>query len=150
MKNTLMTVMMTSISEVLETMFFLPAEQQEDRVLSGSGLLENPDTLSAELSFSGDVSGRLIMVVPGGLLAEMTENFMGESTDRLSRALMEGTLTELLNMVCGNALRKLDAGHSFDLGIPAMLDISSVPSDLPAAVMDVSDTRIASILEIQD
>nr|WP_320014600.1 sigma 54-interacting transcriptional regulator [uncultured Desulfobacter sp.] len=56
--------------------------------------------------------------------------------------------TELLNMVCGNALRKLDSGYGFDLGRSAIVDGKTVPSELPAAIIDVADTRIAAVLDI--
>ncbi|MCA1785632.1 MAG: chemotaxis protein CheX, partial [Desulfobacteraceae bacterium] len=95
-------------------------------------------------------SGRLVMMVPGNLLSEMTENFMGESNDKLTRELKYGTLKELLNMVCGNALRKLDSGHGFDLGIPEIVDGETIPSELPAAVVDVADAKIAAVLDIQN
>jgi len=150
MKTQLMKAMMTSISEVVETMFFLPAEQEKEGTVLETGLLDQADAVSAALAFTGEISGRLVMMVPGNLLSEMTENFMGESTDRLSRALMEGTLTELLNMVCGNALRKLDSGHGFDLGIPEIVDGETIPSELPAAVVDVADAKIAAVLDIQN
>ena len=150
MKTQLMKAMMTSISEVVETMFFLPAEQEKETTVLESGLLDQADAASAALAFTGDISGRLLMIVPENLLSEMTENFMGESDDKLTRELKYGTLKELLNMVCGNALRKLDSGHGFDLGIPEIVDGETVPSQLPAAVINVADARIAAVLDIQN
>lgn len=152
MKRQLMKAMMTSISEVVETMFFLPAEQEKESTVLETGLLDQAeaDVASAALAFTGDISGRLVMMVPGNLLSEMTENFMGESDDKLTRELKYGTLKELLNMVCGNALRKLDSGHGFDLGIPEIVDGETVPSELPAVVIDVADARIAAVLDIQN
>jgi len=147
MKTQLMKAMITSISEVVETMFFLPAEQEKEGTVLETGLL---DAVSAALAFTGEISGRLVMMVPGNLLSEMTENFMGESDDKLTRELKYGTLKELLNMVCGNALRKLDSGHGFDLGIPEIVDGETIPSELPAAVVDVADAKIAAVLDIQN
>lgn len=120
----LMTAMTTSISEVLETMFFLLAEPGDPVQISQ---LDSSKTICAKLSFSGDVSGALILAVPDTLLSEMAENFLGEPSDQLTQDHLNGTLTETVNMVCGNALRKVQTDHPFDLGIPEIIEFSALP-----------------------
>lgn len=123
MKTAMKTAMMTSIFEVMETMFFLPAEPGESGCLSQ---LEDDTPATAKLSFSGEASGELILAVPGDLLREMAENFMGEPQESLSVEHLDGTLTEMVNMVCGNALRGIETSRPFDLGIPEQIEQSSI------------------------
>jgi CheY-specific phosphatase CheX len=119
MKKILMTAMMTSISEVMETMFFLPVEPGPESTLAQKGM--DTDTLAGCINFSGDASGSLVIVAPRTLVGEMAENFMGESIDALTEEHFSGTMTEMLNMVCGNALSKIESGRPFELGIPEIV-----------------------------
>lgn len=143
MKKTLMTVIMLSISEVMETMFFLPVEEGETKPLSALGSKDLIDFGCTALSFSGEkISGRLVMGVSKTLLTEMTENFMGELEDNLKPEHLTGTLKEMLNMVCGNALRKLDAKDLFELGIPEEFSIADLPDDLGITMIETSKAQM--------
>ena len=114
---TLMTAMTTSISEVMETMFYLPVEPGGQASLESCGILSQPCT-AGHLTFKGDVSGSLFIVFPDDVAAEMTQNFMGETSEDLKDEFISGTVTETVNMVCGNALKKMDSSIAYELGIP--------------------------------
>jgi len=62
--------MMTSISEVMDTMFFLPVEFNGETTLSGCGL-NKEKTIACRLAFNGDVSGARVILAPKNLAAEM-------------------------------------------------------------------------------
>ncbi|MBI9089527.1 MAG: chemotaxis protein CheX [Desulfobacterium sp.] len=108
--------MMTSISEVMETMFFLPLEEKEgsnvEEVL-GSGSLH-----ACTISFTGAFTGTMALVAQEPLLLAMTENFMGETRESLGQTDLEETLQEALNMIAGNCFSKVDPDSVVDLGVP--------------------------------
>ena len=141
-----MTALQTSISEVMETMFFLPVEFGRESTLAQSGM--DKKSMACRLDFTGDVSGHLILVVPETLVAEMSENFMGEPLENLTPEHLAGTVTEMLNMVCGNALRKTDAKTPFELGIPKMMDGSKIPEKQMFAIVQTVAAPMAILLTI--
>lgn len=125
MKKILMTAMTTSISEVMETMFFLPVEIGSKIFFEESGIEKN-QSIACQLTFSGDTSGKLITVAPSDLAAEMAENFMGEAKEQLTQEHLTGTLTEMLNMVCGNTLSQVKPKVPYKLGIPELISFSDL------------------------
>ncbi len=141
MKKILMTAMKTSISEVMETMFFLPVEFGLESTLDQCGM--DKKNMACELTFTGNASGHLILVAPESLVAEMAENFMGESLENLTKEHLSGTLTEMLNMVCGNALSKTDTKNPFELGIPKMIDGSKISREEVFTIVETIESKMA-------
>ncbi len=148
MKKMLMTAMEISISEVMETMFFLPVEFGEDTPLSQSSILKNSPILACQLKFSGDVAGSLSILAPKELVGEMAENFMGEARDLLTDEHLSGTLTEMLNMVCGNALSKTESEVPYELGIPQVIDGSKISEEEMVTIVETTESRMAILLKI--
>ncbi len=146
MKKILMKAMMTSISEVMETMFFLPIEFGEESTMGQSGI-EKP-ILASQLNFSGDVTGHLCIIAPKDLVGEMAENFMGESQDMLTEEHFSGTLTEMLNMVLGNALSKTEAKQPFELGIPEVIDGTKIQAEEIVHLIETSQSKMAIRLKL--
>ena len=141
MKKILMTAMKTSISEVLETMFYLPVEFKEE---STRGEMDKAETDKAcQLKFRGDCSGSVTLIVPLELLSEMTGNFTGEPGENCREEDLLGTLTEALNMVCGNALSKTDSKKPFELDIPRVIDAAGIPESLQFAIMETINSTLA-------
>lgn len=146
MKN-LMTAMMTSTSEVMETMFYLPVEFCDEPAPFSD--LDNFSPFEAcELKFSGDVSGRVILVIPKDLLSEMAENFMGESRDHLEDEHLSGTLTEALNMICGNALSGVNSKTPFELDIPGVIDAIKIPGTQSFNLVKTTQFRMAMTIRL--
>ena len=148
MKTSLMTAIKTSISEVMETMFFLPVEPGLE-TLFASLQMGADDSLACGLRFTGDVTGQMILVAPRTLVAEMAENFMGESSASLTDEHICGTLTEMLNMVCGNALGKMDSKVPFELSIPEIMDISKISPGQELAVVETIGSKMAVGLHLE-
>lgn len=146
MKKILMKAMMTSISEVMETMFFLPIEFGEKSLIGQSGI--DKPMLASQLNFSGDIVGSLCIIAPKDLVAEMAENFMGEPQDTLTEEHISGTLTEMLNMVCGNALSKTESKQPFELGIPEMIDETKISEKEIVSLIETSQSRMAIHLHV--
>lgn len=120
MKTTMMTQVTHSIFEVMETMFFMTLEKLKENPSpgrpKGSG-----EMITSAISFSGAFSGTIYLEIPLPLLETMTQNFMGQDIDSLSREYTEGTLKEALNMIAGNALTRVDATTYMGLGIPEIV-----------------------------
>lgn len=129
MMRDLKEAMMVSISEVLETMFYMPIELDGTTSLKESGILESGEMQVACLDFEGPVSGRLSLCIPKGLLQRMTADFMGEMD--VSAAEMEGTLKEVANMVAGNTFSNLDDAAEFRLGIPEQIPVTALAAMTP-------------------
>lgn len=107
-----------SISDVLETMFFLPIEFSE---WGGLGKLEPPENdlfLGCRLSFTGPFSGFLLFLVPSKLARSLTASFLGEEEGEVGDAEVTGTVKEILNMVTGKSFSILDDAAVFELGLP--------------------------------
>ncbi len=147
MKKTLMKAMMTSISEVMETMFFLPVEFDGESTLAECGL-SSEKIIACRLTFTGDASGCLSIVAPKNLVAEMAENFMGEAKGMLTDEHISGTLTEMLNMVCGNALSKTDTKIPFELGIPEVIEQSEIKEKEKLTIIETTESKMAILLKI--
>ena len=54
MKKALMTAMMNSISDVMETMFFLPVEFDEELSFDQTKVSQETENLAAKIEFKGD------------------------------------------------------------------------------------------------
>ena len=139
----LITAMKTSISEVMETMFYLPVEFGEESTLSQSGMDKNKPNMVCQLEFSGDFSGCFTLLIPKDLLSEMTENFMGESRENLEDEHLWGTLTEILNMICGNTLSKLDSKVPFKLDMPKVIDDSKISQTQIFTIVETTQSMMA-------
>ncbi len=149
MKKTLMKAMMTSISEVMETMFFLPVDfEEEESTLDQSGVGKSSPLLASQLKFKGDVSGSLSIFVPTELVGEMAENFMGESQDQLTDEHLTGTLTEMLNMVCGNALSKTESNVPYELDIPEVIEEPKIQKNVKVTLIETTTSKMAIFLRV--
>ncbi len=127
MKEALKTAMMTSISEVLETMFFMTIEPSEV-----AGWADAVDDMSGEkyfasrINFSGPLSGFFILSIPETILSSMAEMFMGIEAAEVSETHRTGIISEAINMIAGNTFSKLDDQAVFHLEIPTLVDSATL------------------------
>jgi len=140
--KTVLAAMKTSISEVMETMFFLPVEFSEEPLVKEIKALKGKQNKACCLDFSGHCSGSVFLLVPTRLLLEMAGNFMGESAETLGDDILEGTLTETLNMMTGNALRKVKTEKPFELGIPRLVPASEFPETQGSLVINTTGPQM--------
>lgn len=117
---------MGSISEILETMFFMPSEFSEKKDLGA--LKSAPDTplISSSLSFTGPVSGTFAVVAPLPLAKELAANLLGLEPAEVDREEVEATVKELLNMVAGKSFALFDKKSVFNMGVPDLVDAESI------------------------
>ena len=102
MKTALKTAMTTSISEVLETMFFMSLEFSEDGSIENDVIKDSEKTIACRISFSGKFNGYFMFLVPEKVILEMTKNFMGMDKDDITEEQSGGTIKEAINMLAGS------------------------------------------------
>jgi hypothetical protein len=99
--------------EVLETMFFVGVEGTAAKP-PGDG-----PRLWFQVHFRGSPPGTLQLGLPAAASGEIAASFLGAaSKDDLAEHAAENVLLELTNVICGNALSRLESDSSFDLGVP--------------------------------
>jgi CheY-specific phosphatase CheX len=129
MKETLKAAMTTSISEVLETMFFMTIEATEDTEwtdLTNSAF--NEKLFVSKINFQGPLSGSFFLMIPESILSTMTQMFMGMEASEVSETHLSGTILEAINIIAGNTFSKLDDRTVFNLEIPESVGPESLPS----------------------
>ncbi len=114
--------MTTSISEVLETMFYMALEFEEFEDIQNCNLNNEGELSICKLDFTGNLTGHFIIFVPEDLLTSMTADFMGEDKDDITKDFTDGTIKEIVNMVGGNMFAALNNEAEFRLGIPEMIE----------------------------
>lgn len=102
--------------DIFEQLAFLFAEEMDLEEAES-----NTDAfLRASMSFSGERSGFVEIIVPSELTPNLAYNILGRDTaDDLAPGTAEDALRELLNTICGRILTSLygDTGV-FDLSVP--------------------------------
>jgi CheY-specific phosphatase CheX len=111
-----------SISEVLETMFFMPLEFPEGQGMEMPGKEGNGKLLVTKLNFRGPFSGTFVFCIPEELTLSLTASFLGEEAAKVTRIHMTDMVKEIVNMIAGNTFSILDDKAIFDLDIPEILD----------------------------
>ncbi|MBW1729243.1 MAG: chemotaxis protein CheX [Deltaproteobacteria bacterium] len=132
MKNKDMTTAMkNSISDVLETMFFLSLDFSDD-----IDILEQWDTgkdpvIAAKLSFSGPLCGYAVFCIPKKSALSITADFMGKDEQEISDDQINETIKEIINMIIGNTFSMYDPDVVFDLGVPELVEFHDSIKGLP-------------------
>lgn len=117
----LTTAMMNSISDVLETMFFLPLDFSDVVNMQALWGDEKDQIITAKLSFNGSFSGYCVSYIPKKLAMSITANFMGIDEENISDEHVNETVKEILNMISGNIFSNLDPQEVFDLAVPELI-----------------------------
>ena len=128
--------MMTSISEVLETMFFVATEMMEDLTFTESKLATIKDLFGIELKFSGALSGMLMLLIPNHLGEYFASSLIGQDVKELKYEDIEGSLKELANMIIGNTFSYFNNDAQFKLGIPKAVKSSKITNIMKTDNLD--------------
>lgn len=99
--------------EVLETMFF---EIPQEEVECGEPPRKGPGSVA---DFTGSRNGTLLVRLDGPAAVRLAASFLGREDD--STVTQEETglvLMELANMVCGNALSRIEPRGAFQIAAP--------------------------------
>ncbi len=112
-----------SISEILETMFFLPLEASESKAGGDLSQMPKDQLMGASLDFTGPMAGKVVFLIPIKLARSLTSDFLGQENVDVDSDEMEGTIKEVVNMITGKTLSLIDEKGIFKLGIPEAADI---------------------------
>lgn len=115
------TVLRQTAAKILEELVFLftmPADESD---------VQQSDAMTiTKVTFTGPLSGTLVLKMSNSVLPELTANMLGlDNTDELTMEDQLGSLTETLNIICGNFLPKLASEKEvFDIGQPLVINES--------------------------
>lgn len=135
MGETMIANMKQAISNVLELMFFMSIQIDEDGMVSEDWPAEGQAFIGARLDFCGPVSGAVNLLVPVALAREITANFLGLDEGEVTADQDRDTVKEALNMVGGHMLSLTETPAEYRLGIPAIVPEAEVD---PCAFADKS------------
>ncbi len=119
-KKSLMTAMRNSISDVLETMFFMALDYPETDIELWQP--KSGKILASKLDFKGPFSGQIIFFIPEKTAASLAARFLGMDEDKISHEHVTETVKEIVNMIAGGTFSNYDANEVFNLGIPEFAD----------------------------
>lgn len=121
-RETLTKSMKEAISNVLETMFYLPVQFVENNFTLLEWFTHAQSLLGATLSFHGPATGRISLLIPVNILKEITANFLGLNEGEINEEQKRDTVKEILNMIGGHMLSLVDKGGLFKIGLPEAID----------------------------
>ena len=151
----LITMMKTSISDVLEMMFYLPLEISISSNWKESGVHEK-DLLISKLDFKGSFNGSSFFFVPQTLALDLTSSFLGSDKSQITQEQILETVGEILNIMTGGTFSRYDDQTVFNLGIPEHVDLASVrikeadSKDIAFVGIDTLDSVSAFQMVIED
>ena len=154
-KTTLTSAMKNSISNVLETMFFLPVDFDDSVSKEMLWDMDSDKIMAAKLNFNGPFSGHAIFYIPEKLAKSLTADFMGKEEKNISGEQAKATLKEMANMITGNTFSLYDPEAVFNLGIPEMMgsykfhEKSNSSEERIFIAIDTSGNYLAFQMDIQ-
>jgi len=137
-KTVLTSAMKNSISDVLETMFFLPVDFDDSVSLDGLWDLDKDKIIAAKLVFDGPLNGYSILYIPEKLAVSITADFMGKEEKDISNEQAGGTLMEITNMITGNSFSLYDPEAVFNLGVPELVGLDNFHDGLSGSENRIS------------
>ncbi len=102
-------ILMNSIFEVFEKMFFVFLEPVDEDV--------KYDLIST-INFMGPINGEVKIFFTMGIAETMVQNMLSLNRKDVTEKIIEDCAKEAVNMISGNFLQKLDSSKVFDLSIP--------------------------------
>ncbi len=120
-KESLTTAVKNSISNVLETMFFLPMDFPDAVHKKEFWTGKTDQIMAARLDFEGPFSGYCVFYMPKEFAVSMTADFLGKDAEGISDDEITGTVMEITNMITGNALSLYDEEEVFNLKVPELV-----------------------------
>ncbi|MGA1875921.1 MAG: chemotaxis protein CheX [bacterium] len=119
--STLIMALKTSISDVLEKMFYMPFEFEDNEHMEEGVSLGEGALYACRINFTGSISGFFTLMLPEEVLSHMTENFMGLRKEEIEDNYLGETLKEFLNMIAGNTFSNYNENEAFHLSIPQLI-----------------------------
>lgn len=125
-REEMLKAMKDSISEVLETMFFLPIDRTVIVEKEAFNRALTDELQLVKVEFTGHFSGSFMLLIPDELALFLTASFLGVIEERVLPAHISETKKEIVNMIAGNTLSNFNDQVVFNLGIPKNVCASDV------------------------
>ncbi len=139
-----------SISEVLETMFFLCPQVIEEGEEGSEGAGSGED-FHVQIQSSNATPYRIVLGVPEGLARKMRENIIDTGGEEPARADLQDIACELANMVAGQFLSTLENDTRKRLSIPEVLaNFTAEPDSWLEGRFDVEGETLRAYLHWQE
>ena len=118
MADRLKHILSSVAEETLGELAFLFSFSDEE-----TDLVPLDDAVAASISFSGPLSGFLVIVVPIRVLPGLTENMLGlDDEEKATLDQQYDALKETINVICGNVLPDISGKQAlYDMGTPKMI-----------------------------
>jgi len=128
-----MDMMRQAIFDVMNKMFFLPVQVNAKGCSMREWFANEPQLLGTTIGITGGpLKGVSYLLIPAGIVREMTANFLGIAEKEIDIKQERDTVKEALNMVTGNMLSQFDKKGLLRIGIPQLIG----ESDLSAGKLD--------------
>jgi CheY-specific phosphatase CheX len=124
--------LLTSATDVLESMYFTSVMGASEVPLSGEGW-------AAGLEFKGELSGTFTLRMSMEAARLLAANFFGEEESDMTETAIGDMVGEMANMICGSVLSRMETESHFKLSHPLV----EVSSDL----MQGMDSGVHQLLE---
>lgn len=131
-ENDLQASVLSSATDVLESMYFTSVMGTSEVPLSGAGWI-------AGLEFKGELSGSFTLRMSLDTARLLAANFFGEEESDVTETAIGDMVGEMANMICGSVLSRMERETHFKLTHP----FAEVSSDL----MRGMDCGIHQLLE---
>jgi len=131
-ENDLQASVLSSATDVLESMYFTSVMGTSEVPLSGAGWI-------AGLEFQGELSGSFTLRMSLDTARLLAANFFGEEESDVTEAAIGDMVGEMANMICGSVLSRMERETHFKLTHP----LAEASSDL----MQGMDRGIHQLLE---
>lgn len=118
----MMKAMKASISNVLETMFFLMVQISGGHCTPQEWFPRSQPLMGATLNFNGPVTGTFYLLIPLNMAEQIAANFLGLNAEEINVEQRKDTVKEALNMIGGGILSNMEQNGAFKLGIPKMIE----------------------------
>jgi len=137
--------MKNSISDVLETMFFLSLDYPHDVSNNELWNTGKDQILASTLNFDGPFSGNTVFCIPKKIALSITADFLGKDEEDVSDDQINGTVKEIINMLTGNTFSIYDPDTVFNLEVPEMVKFDDFLKDLSD-----SEKRFSVVIETME
>ncbi len=114
-------ILQSAAIEALERFAFLLADPMEQSALTASA----DGFWQAQVAFRGPRQGALVLIATPLLARQLAANLYGTEGSAITPEQAEDALKELLNVICGDYLHRMDGSASiYDLSAPALTTVS--------------------------
>jgi len=139
----------SSATEVVEKMFFKKIVPVQDEVIF-------PYEIIVTIGFRGKFQGTFWIIIPKELSYILTAAFLSMPVDEVDYEIVQDTIKEIINMVCGNIIYNFDKTNRFEITIPDIFvdtnannAILQIPSNSHSFCFTIDKLPLKMILHIE-